>query len=273
MLEELERIFLIEKPDLIIVQGDTNSSLCAAKAAFYNQIPVGHVEAGLRTYNLNSPFPEEYNRQVISKISHYHWCPNENNAENLRREGIENNIIISGNPIVDMIADLKKNGTLQVKENSNKVAITLHRRENKEKFATILEQINSLAENYPELEFVFPAHPNPIIQKHLDVLKHENIRVIKPMKYLDFLRLLAESRFIISDSGGIQEEAVCLGKKILICRENTERQEVIDAGIGRLVDTEILQNIKWALNPIEIENYKNPFGDGTACDIIIQSLK
>jgi len=266
---ELEQIFLKEKPDLVIALADTASAYCAAICAFNMQIPVAHVEAGLRTYNVNSPFPEEFYRQAISRMSVLNWCPNENNAQNLIKEQTPGKIIITGNTTIDLI--YQHLPQLEV-EDTNQVLITLHRRENKDYFEKILKQIRHFAEAHPELKFIFPAHPNPSIQKVLNVVKYSNIEIVSPLKYLDFLKLMAKSKFIITDSGGIQEEVVCLKKKTLVCRDTTERQEAIDVGVCKLVGSNLTDSFEWALSPVNHE-VENPFGDGHACDRIIESME
>ena len=263
-IEALRDIFIAEQPNLVICQGDTDSALAIAMAGFYNKIPVGHVEAGLRSHNINSPFPEEFNRIVIDKISDYHWCPTTQNAFNCLQEGLSN-IIITGNTIVDTVNYLKP----KISTNNN-IIVTLHRRENECYFKGMLTQINDLALEYDSYNFVFPVHPNPIISGKTSILKAKNIQIIEPLPYSDMLRLIASCTGIISDSGGICEEACALNKKILICRDSTERSEAIDCGIGKLVGCKIKDNFNWLLEPSK--TIANPFGAGNAVDAIVQSL-
>ena len=268
LFEELEGILVREKPDVVIVQGDTTSSFCGAVVAFNIDIEVGHVEAGLRTYDIKSPYPEEFNRQVISKIATYNWCPTQEDLINLDKEGVSGSMMVTGNTIVDFVNSKKD---LFENKEGNKVIITLHRRENKNKFEKILKQINYFAKKQPNLKFIFPAHPNPNIQNELKILTEKNIEIVKPMPYLDFLRLLSESLFVISDSGGIQEECACLKKKILVCRDTTERNSIIEIGLGLLVDDNLEPHFEWAIESFNGE-FSNPYGNGNASDLIIESL-
>ena len=265
IISQIDGILRLRKPDWLVVQGDTTSAMCAAYAAFQLGIKVGHVEAGLRTFNILSPFPEEFNRQCISRMATYNWCPTERAASYLEEENISGRIIVTGNPIVDYVKKL-----VEPVDEEDLVIITLHRRENADKFSDMLEQINEVAKAHPHLQFIFPAHPNPIIQDKLGTLNHQ-IKIVKPMKYLPFLNLLSRCKFIITDSGGIQEEAVCLKKKVLICRDTTERMEGVEIGLCKLVGSDILSNIEWALKSVEGEVI-NPYGDGNACEKIISSL-
>lgn len=257
------------KPDLSIVQGDTASSYCAALCSFMMGIKVGHVEAGLRTNDLLSPFPEEFNRQAIGKISSYNWCPTKEAIENLRKENINGKVFLTGNTIVDFISSICDTKEIT---RSNEVIVTLHRRENKDLFEDMLRQLNKIAIDNKNLKFIFPVHPNPIIQKQVEILKADNIELRQPMPYEPFVRLLRSCRAIITDSGGIQEEAVCLKKKVLICRNNTEREEGVNIGICRIVGTNIVDNFKWLLEDFSGE-YDNPYGSGDACDKIIKTLE
>jgi len=238
LTSRLGKLLHDEKPDLVIVQGDTASSYCAAFSAFLLGIKIGHVEAGLRTYDVSSPFPEELNRQVIDKLSYYNWCPSKSAQENLLKEDAQGKVILTGNTIVDFIDEMIKKKTFSY--SSDEIVITLHRRENENIFKEILTQICEISHQYPKLKFVFPVHPNPIIQNNLvDISGSPNFKTVSPMRYEEFVVLLSRCRGIITDSGGIQEEAVCLKKKALICRSNTERQEGIDVGLCRLVGSDI----------------------------------
>ena len=256
------------KPDLVIVQGDTASAYCASFCAFTMGIKVGHVEAGLRTNDIKSPFPEEFNRQMISKVSHYNWCPSQIAVDNLQKESVSGKIILTGNTIVDFVRSMPES---TIKNQSNVIVVTLHRRENAEQFLNILGQIDSVAKSHPDLKFVFPAHPNPIIQKHLCIITSDNFVVVKPMKYEPFLEVLKSCKGIITDSGGIQEEAVCFKKKVLVCRDTTERKEAANVGISKIVGCDIENNFEWLLTPYNYD-FENPYGDGYACEKIEQSL-
>ena len=234
-------ILNIEKPDLLIVQGDTTTVAVCALIAYYEQIPIGHVEAGLRTFNLNSPFPEEGNRQIVSRISNFNWAPTKLAADQLKKENVQN-IFITGNTVIDAC----NNYNYKIKY-EDEVLITLHRRENfGENLKKIFTQINNLAKKYPKLNFIFPMHPNPNVQKLKYLL--DNVNVIEPLSYKDLIELLSRVKFVISDSGGIQEECAAFKKKILVCRDATERPEGIDAGFAKIVGTDVMNNFNWADN-------------------------
>lgn len=269
MTDGFQTLFADIKPDLVVVQGDTASSYCAAFVAFTMGIKIGHVEAGLRTYDMASPFPEEFNRQMIGKIASYHWCPSELAASNLKKENVNGVIVNTGNTIVDFVQSI-----IDVKDisSNNEIIVTLHRRENKDFFESMLRQIDTIATQNPNLSFIFPAHPNPNIQKHLSLIGAKNFKVVPPYGYVEFVKLLSKCKGIITDSGGIQEEAICLGKKVLVCRNTTERNEGIDIGIARLVNDKILHNFDWLLIG-NVQQYKNPYGDGHACENIIETIK
>lgn len=269
LITHISALFDKIKPDLVIVQGDTASAYCAAFCAFVRGIKIGHVEAGLRTYDMSSPFPEEFNRQTIGKIAYFNWCPSILSVESLKEEKVNGKIIFTGNTIVDFIYnkfDMRKISY------GNSIVITLHRRENKDVFQKILNQINEVAKENRDLTFLFPVHPNPNIRKQVGILQEKNIIVCNPLKYEDFIGVLMSCRGIITDSGGIQEEALCLRKKVLICRNNTERKEGINVGISKLVGDQIKDHFNWLLTPFD-KKYVNPYGNGDACDKIINSIK
>ena len=261
---KFSKILQSEKPDLLIVQGDTTTVAVCALIAYYEKISVGHVEAGLRTFNLNSPFPEEGNRQIVSRISKYNWAPTKLAARQLEKENAQN-IFITGNTVVDACNSYNYDIKYE-----NKILITLHRRENfGKKLENMFKQINNRSEEYPELDFIFPMNPNPNVQNLKYLLN--NINVIKPLAYKDLIKLLSRVKFVISDSGGIQEECATFKKKILVCRDTTERPEGIDAGFAKIIGTDIKNNFNWAY-----KNYKwdgeNPYGDGNAAKIIIDTI-
>jgi len=272
IIKELDNVFNVTKPDLIVVQGDTLSAYCASVVAFMKGIKIGHVEAGLRTNNLQSPFPEEFNRQTISKIAYYNWCPTEDSVNNLLQEKVKGKMFLTGNTVVDYVY---QNFNINNNTKNNKIIVTLHRRENKEIFSIILRQLETIASNNKNLDFIFPAHPNPNIQKQLGIIKQDNIKIVSTMKYDDFLKVMSECNGIITDSGGIQEEAVCFNKKTLICRDTTERMESVRTGICRLVKENILDNFNWLITPLEfnITQKNNPFGDGHSCEKIISTIE
>ena len=259
-----KRILKEENADLVIVQGDTSTVLACSLNAFYQNIDIGHVEAGLRSFNLSSPFPEEGNRQIVSRIATFNWAPTEEAKKNLEREGISN-IILTGNTIVDICNQFNYNI-----EYKNKILITIHRRENFGKnIIKIFNEINQLAKKHNNVEFIFPMHPNPNVQKHKDLLS--NVKIIKPLGYSQLLKLLSQVKCVISDSGGIQEECASFKKKILVCRNNTERPEGIKSGFAKIIGTEIINNFNWAFNDCEWSG-ENPYGDGNATDKIINSI-
>lgn len=264
IINKMDEVIAKEKPDLVIVQGDTTTVLASALSAFNNRVAIGHVEAGLRTYNLQSPFPEEANRQLVSRIATLNWAPTRLAQQRLLEEGIRN-VILTGNTVIDAALNFKFKTFY-----GNKVLVTLHRRENfGKRMERMLMQIEALATDYEELDFVFPMHPNPHVQKYRHLL--ERVRVIDPLSYPEMIRLLSEVRFVISDSGGIQEECAAWRKKILVCRNTTERPEGIEAGFARLVDDKIIENFDWAHLQPEW-NGENPYGCGDASTKIINSI-
>ena len=253
-----------ENPDLLIIQGDTSTVAVSALIAFYEKVPVGHVEAGLRTYDLASPFPEEGNRQMVSRIASYNWAPTELAAKQLKKENVDN-ITVTGNTVIDAC----KNFNYPISY-ENKVLITLHRRENfGDPMEKIFSEIDLLAKEYSHLEFIFPMHPNPNIQKLKPLLQH--VKVTDPLGYAEMMLLLSRVKFVISDSGGIQEECAAFGKKVLVCRNTTERPEGLDAGFAKLVHTNIIEHFNWA-NKSPKWSGENPYGNGNASKIIIDSL-
>ena len=268
LMKNMYDCFNKEKPDLIVVQGDTASAYAAAMCGFLMGIKVGHVEAGLRTFDICSPFPEEFNRQVISKISHYNWCPTKLSHEILVNEKVCGLKILTGNTIVDAVNDISK----KIEDiPNNRILITLHRRENRDAFKYILEQINDVSKKHSEFEFIFPAHPNPIIREALSSFGFNNVKIVDPMPYEKFIGEIKNCVGIITDSGGIQEEAVCLKKKVLICRTNTERSEGVSVGVCKLIGNEVVKNFDWLLKKEEF-NFENPYGDGNSCKKIIETL-
>ena len=253
-----------ENPDLLIVQGDTSTVAVSALIAFYEKVPVGHVEAGLRTYDLTSPFPEEGNRQMVSRIASYNWAPTELAAKQLKKENV-GNITITGNTVIDAC----KNFNYPISY-ENKVLITLHRRENfGGPMEKIFSEIDLLAKEYSHLEFIFPMHPNPNVQKLRPILK--NVNIIDPLGYSEMMQLLSKVKFVISDSGGVQEECAAFGKKVLVCRNTTERPEGLDAGFAKLVHTNIVEHFNWA-NKSPKWSGANPYGDGKASQKIIETI-
>lgn len=289
------------QPDVVLVHGDTTTSMAAALAAFYQQIAVGHVEAGLRTYNLSSPWPEEMNRQVTDRICTYYFAPTGESQQNLLRENIsQNHIYITGNTVIDallmaveMIAgnaekqqrihrELAAKG-YEVSPHKRYILVTGHRRENfGEGFLHICKAIGELATQHPDIDIVYPVHLNPNVQKPVyELLSHlSNVHLIAPLDYLPFVYAMQHSHLILTDSGGVQEEAPSLGKPVLVMRDTTERPEAVAAGTVKLVGTDaqaIVSNVNELLaNDAlyrEMSETHNPYGDGKACQRIAEALR
>jgi UDP-N-acetylglucosamine 2-epimerase (non-hydrolysing) len=281
VLTSLESILTDLHPDLILVQGDTTTTLAGALAGFYSRIPVGHVEAGLRSGNPFSPFPEEMNRRVVSQLARYHFAATEHNRRTLLSEGVPDGaIFVTGNPVVDALKNILQratsgreiNGTLAATEGSRRIVLTTHRRES---LGTVMQQnlevLKDFVESVDDVSLIFPVHPNPsVVESARQVLAgHPRILLIDPLGYEDFIHLLAASWLIVSDSGGVQEEAPTLGKPVLILRENTERPEAVEAGVAKLVGgrpetlAAMLDDIQRDPSWIEsVKETENPFGRG-----------
>lgn len=266
ILDKLDIVIKKEKASMVIVQGDTSTVLASALCAFNNRVPVGHIEAGLRTFDLSSPFPEEANRQLVSKIATLNWAPTQLAAKTLEAEDAAN-ILLTGNTVVDASRGFEFPIVY-----GNEVLVTLHRRENfiNGKIQGMFTQIETLAEAHPELKFIFPMHPNPNIQQYRHLFK--KVVVTDPLNYKEMISLLSKVKFVISDSGGIQEECAALNKKILVCRDTTERPEGIDAGFAKLIDDRITENFAWANDQPRWEGI-NPYGNGKAGQIIVKSIQ
>lgn len=292
-----------EKPDVVLVHGDTTTSMAAALAAFYRQIPVGHVEAGLRTNNIYSPWPEEMNRQITGRIATYDFSPTLLSRDNLLREGVDpQKITVTGNTVIDalqqVVLRIKNDPELQEKlaadlvehgydtsRNRRLVLITGHRRENfGEGFLNICRGIKDLSEKYPEVDFVYPMHLNPNVRRPIKEIfgeeRKENLFFIEPLDYLDFVFLMEKSHLVLTDSGGIQEEAPGLGKPVLVMRDTTERPEALEAGTVKLVGTDRDLIVGEVSDLLDDENHYlsmskavNPYGDGQACERIVEILK
>ena len=294
-------------PDIVLVHGDTTTSTAAAIASFYQQIPVGHVEAGLRTHDIYSPWPEEINRQITGRIATYHFSPTSLSKSNLINEKSVGKIYITGNTVIDalhmVIEKLKSDMVLSMKQRDilktagydvsrldagrKMVLITGHRRENfGDGFAKMLTAMKELAEKYKDVDFIYPMHLNPNVRKSIyDVfgsnLKiYENFFFIEPLQYLEFVYLMEKSTIVLTDSGGIQEEAPGIGKPVLVMRNTTERPEALDAGTVKLVGTNrdlIYNEVSYLLDNQEyydsMSKAINPYGDGKACDRIVSALR
>lgn len=288
ILEKIKPILEKERPDIVLVHGDTSTTFATALAAFYLQIPVGHVEAGLRTYNLYSPYPEEFNRQATGLITKFHFAPTEKSKQNLLREGKnESMIFVTGNTAIDALkTTIKESYThpeLEWAKGSRLVMLTAHRRENLgEPMYQMFRAIRRIVDETPDVKVIYPIHMNPVVRKAAnDVLGNDDrIHIIEPLEVLDFHNFLARSYLILTDSGGIQEEAPSLGKPVLVMRDTTERPEGIAAGTLRLVGTTenvIYKAFKELLTDQAIynamSNASNPYGDGFACQKIANILE
>ena len=314
VLTGLRDVFRKCHPDVVLVHGDTTTSTAGALAAFYAHIPVGHVEAGLRTYNMFSPWPEEMNRQVTDRITDYNFCPTVLGAQNLKEENVHGNLIITGNTVIDslhLVVDKLKSDKALAEEqmqilktagydvtrldNGKKlVLITGHRRENfGDGFIRMVTAMKDISEKYPDVDFVYPMHLNPNVRKPIaevfgDVtVNHElslslgrNFFFIEPLQYFEFVYLMEKSTIVLTDSGGIQEEAPSLGKPVLVMRDTTERPEALEAGTVKLVGTNhdlIVSEVSRLLEDGDYYNRMskavNPYGDGHACERIVNSLR
>lgn len=295
------------QPDVVLVHGDTTTSTAAALAAFYQQIPVGHVEAGLRTHNIYSPWPEEMNRQLTGRMATYHFAPTELSRKNLLAEGVsEEQILVTGNTVIDalqlVVERVKQNQMLQkqvaeqllkagydvsrLDQGRRLVLITGHRRENfGEGFLNICRSIKTLSERFPEVDFVYPMHLNPNVRKPIHEVFGEDLRgfgnlfFIEPLEYLQFVSLMERSSIVLTDSGGIQEEAPGLGKPVLVMRDTTERPEAVEAGTVKIVGTDyerIVESVETLLTDVsaytQMSRANNPYGDGKACGRIAGAL-
>ena len=308
VLVGLRDVLKAVSPDVVLVHGDTTTSMAAALAAFYQQIPVGHVEAGLRTHNIYSPWPEEINRQLTGRIATYHFAPTPLSRQNLLNEGVEPaHIHVTGNTVIDalywVVDRIKSDGALsqtlseellhsgydvnRLSQGKKLVLITGHRRENfGDGFIRICKAIKTLVEQYPEVDFVYPMHLNPNVRKPIheafDGRSYDNMYFIEPLEYLSFIYLMEKSAstIVLTDSGGIQEEAPGLGKPVLVMRDTTERPEALEAGTVKLVGTdydkivgEVSRLIDDPLYYKTMSEAVNPYGDGKACERIVELLK
>lgn len=288
ILERIKEVLRQEKPDVVLVHGDTSTTFAVSLACFYLQIPVGHVEAGLRTYNIYSPYPEEFNRQAVSIISKYHFAPTELARQNLIKEGKgTESIYVTGNTAIDALeTTVQKEYWHPLFEwvgNSRLIMITAHRRENLgEPMKNMFRAIRRVIEEHADVKAIYPIHMNPVIRKMADsvLCGEERIRIIDPLDVIDFHNFLARSYMVLTDSGGIQEEAPSLGKPVLVMRDTTERPEGIAAGTLKLVGTDeerIYKNFKLLLENteeyIKMSNASNPYGDGHASERIADILE
>ena len=302
----LRDVFKECRPDVVLVHGDTTTSAAGALAAFYAQIPVGHVEAGLRTHNIYSPWPEEVNRQITGRIATYNFSPTPLSEKNLLEERVHGNIYVTGNTVIDalhMVVDKLKTDPILAQEQDNVLAqagyavtrlvdgrklvlITGHRRENfGNGFIRMVTAMKDLSEKYPKVDFVYPMHLNPNVRKPIhevfgkDLIR-PNFLFIEPLQYLEFVHLMSKATIVLTDSGGIQEEAPGLGKPVLVMRDTTERPEALTSGTVHLVGTDydkIMREVSTLLeDEVAYEKMSkavNPYGDGLACSRIVEVLK
>lgn len=305
ILNGMRDVFKECKPDVVLVHGDTTTSTAAALAAFYAQIPVGHVEAGLRTHNIYSPWPEEMNRQITGRIATYNFSPTPLSEKNLKEEKAQGNIYVTGNTVIDalhMVVDKLKSDEALAKEQDKVlleagydvtrlsdgkklVLITGHRRENfGDGFIRMVSAMKDLSEKYPEVDFVYPMHLNPNVRKPIhevfgEDLTRPNFFFIEPLQYLEFVHLMSKANIVLTDSGGIQEEAPGLGKPVLVMRDTTERPEALASGTVHLVGTDydkIVNEVSTLLEDSaayeKMSKAVNPYGDGKACNRIVRIL-
>lgn len=292
VMAKLDKILAQEQPDLILVQGDTTTTLAGALAGFYRKIPVGHVEAGLRSGNLMSPFPEEMNRRVVSQIATFHFAATERNRRNLLAEDVPSEkVFVTGNPVVDALKKMLKNLTpspeiaelIKKTEGKKRLLLTTHRRESfGETMTANLKVLRDFVDKRKDMCLFFPVHPNPNVKSIAKEIlgKRERIHLLDPLDYSDFLSIMRSAWLIVSDSGGVQEEAPSLGKPLLVLRENTERPEAIRAGVSKLVGSS-----PGSLKQFLEENYAvetwiksvrevaNPFGDGRSAARIVRVIE
>lgn len=288
IMNGIREVLKKEKPDLVLVHGDTSTTFNTSLACYYLQIPVGHVEAGLRTYDIYSPFPEEFNRQAVGIISALNFAPTEQSAANLRREGKkENSIFVTGNTAIDAMKTTVRTDyhhqELDWCQGSRMILLTAHRRENwGEPLHRIFRAVKRITEEYPDVKVIYPVHMNPRVQSVArEVLGNNNaVHLIEPLNVLDFHNFMSHAYLIMTDSGGIQEEAPSLGKPVLVMRNTTERPEGVEAGTLKLVGTDeevIYENVKCLLDDPQayaaMAKASNPYGDGTACSKIVEALK
>ncbi len=306
VLTGMRDVFKECRPDVVLVHGDTTTSTAAALAAFYQQIPVGHVEAGLRTHNIFSPWPEEMNRQITGRIAEFNFAPTPLSEKNLKEEKVHGDIYVTGNTVIDalhiVVEKLKRDPRLakrqddfltqagydmtRLKNGKKLVLITGHRRENfGDGFIRMVTAMKDLSEKYPDVDFVYPMHLNPNVRKPIhevfgESLARPNFFFIEPLQYLEFVHLMSNASIVLTDSGGIQEEAPGLGKPVLVMRDTTERPEALASGTVHLVGTDyekIMEEVSTLLEDSSayetMSKAVNPYGDGRACSRIVNILK
>lgn len=286
LLEKLDRVLLDEKPDAVLIQGDTTTVMAVALACFYHRIPIGHVEAGLRTWDMQNPFPEEANRVIAGKLAKWHFAPTEGSRQNLLRDGIANSdIIVTGNTVIDallMTADKDIKPDLGLDESKRLVLVTAHRRENFGKsFEAICTALQKLAQANPQVQFLYPVHPNPNVKDvaHRMLQGYTNVKLCTPLDYPEFVATMKSAYIILSDSGGVQEEAPALGKPVLVLREETERPEAVEQGVVKLVganEEKIVAQAQELLDDLQayaqMARGISPYGDGKSAGRIVDTL-
>lgn len=287
LLLDLDDVLEAEKPDAVLVQGDTTTVMAAALACFYHRIPIGHVEAGLRTWDMQNPFPEEANRVIAGILAKWHFAPTEGSRQNLLKEGIaDTEILVTGNTVIDallMSAAKELEIGIEIPPDKRLVLVTSHRRENfGEPFRNICRALRTLAENNPGVQFLYPVHPNPNIKNvtHEFLTGLPNFILCEPLDYAPFIAAMKRSYIILTDSGGVQEEAPALGKPVLVLRDETERPEAVEQGVVKLVGPNYERIVEEAQRLLDDESaYRamargvSPYGDGQAAGRIVQALR
>lgn len=288
IMNKIKNVLEEVKPDVILVHGDTSTTFVTSLCAFYKQIPVGHVEAGLRTYNIYSPYPEEFNRQATGIIAKYHFAPTKDSKTNLLKEGKnEEDIYVTGNTAIDAlkttVREEYESEILEWAKDSKLIVLTAHRRENLgNPLENMFKAIKRIVDEYGNIKVVYPIHKNPLVREIANRIlgEDERIKIIEPLEVIDFHNLLARANIIMTDSGGIQEEAPSLGKPVLVMRDTTERPEGVKAGTLKLVGTDeenVYNNVKLLLDNQEeyekMSRASNPYGDGHACKRIADILE
>ena len=275
LMTAFDKCLAEEQPDVVITQGDTTTVLCATLAAFYRRIDVAHVEAGLRTHNISNPFPEEANRVLVSRLARWHFAPTETARRHLLAEGVaENKVHVTGNTVIDALLTVTERAPVTAVPAERTILVTAHRRENfGAPFAEICRAVRQLADQRDDIRFIFPVHPNPNIQDvaYATLDNHPRITLCAPMDYLPFVAAMQQSYIILTDSGGVQEEAPALGKPVLVLRDETERPEAVDAGVVKLIGAHyqaIIENVTTLLDHpaayAAMARGISPYGDGKA---------
>lgn len=287
LLLALDNVLTAEKPDVALVQGDTTTVMAVAMACFYHRIPIGHIEAGLRTWDIQNPFPEEANRVIAGKLATWHFAPTEGSRQNLLRDGVsEERIVVTGNTVIDaLVMSAKRELSIGVplEKSQRMVLVTSHRRENfGEPFREICRALRKLAEDNPDIQFLYPVHPNPNVKNvaHEFLAPLKNFVLCDPLDYASFVAAMKQAYLIITDSGGVQEEAPALAKPVVVLREETERPEAVIEGVVKLVGSNCQRIVEEVQRLLDDENAYgamargvSPYGDGKATDRIVETLR